>query len=90
MGVEASAGWLRSLDRKGIDALFFASTTAPYAEKSISSTIAVVCDLRDDITTSDFSNATKAGSNALRAAIDAAKAKSAKLAIVSRRIPISG
>lgn len=83
MAVEAAIGCLRGIDRSTVDALYFASTTAPYAEKSTASMIAAVCDLRNDVATVDFSNTPKSGSNALRAAIDAVKAKSAKQVIVT-------
>lgn len=83
MAVEAAISCIKNADRQEIDALYFASTTAPYAEKSIASTIAVVCDLKDELVTSDFSNSTKAGTGALNAAINAVKAKSATKALVT-------
>lgn len=83
MAVEAAIGCLNGMERSAVDALYFASTTAPYAEKSTASMIAAVCDLRGDVATADFSNTPKAGSNALRAAIDAVKAKSARQVVVT-------
>lgn len=83
MAVEAAITCCRETDRDQVDALYYASTTAPYAEKSIASTIAVVCDLKDAVFTADFTNTTKAGTSALKAAIDAVKAKSAKQVLVT-------
>ena len=83
MAVQAAIGCLDGVERSDVDALYFASTTHPYAEKSSASMIAAVCDLRNDVATADYSNTPKAGSNALRTAIDAVKAKSARQVIVT-------
>jgi hydroxymethylglutaryl-CoA synthase len=73
MGVEAGLDCLTDIDPKTIDGLFFASTTAPYTEKSTSSFIAAVLDLRDNIITADFTDSTKAGTSAICRAVDAIK-----------------
>jgi len=78
MAVEAGLECLKGFDPKTIDGLFFASTTAPYAEKLNASFIANVLDLRDDIITSDFLSTTRAATSALRAAYDAINAGEAK------------
>jgi 3-hydroxy-3-methylglutaryl CoA synthase len=83
MAVESAINCFRHIDRGEIDALLFASTTAPYAEKSHSSLVATVCDLKSDVFTADFAHSTKAGSSALKAAIDAVTAQSAKQALVT-------
>lgn len=83
MAVEAAINCLRNTQRDQIDALFFASVTAPYAEKSHSGLIATVCDLRENVFTADFAHSTKAGTSALKAAIDAVKAKTAKRVLVT-------
>lgn len=76
MAVEAAMGCFRFFDRKDIDGLYFASTTGPYAEKLHSSLISVACDLDDaTVFTSDFAAGTRCGTNALRAAFDAACAR---------------
>ena len=80
-----AAGWdcLRGIDRKEIDGLFFASTTSPYKEKQASTIIAGAMALRRDILTADFGGSLRAGTIALRAAIDAVKAGSAKNILVT-------
>ncbi|MBS6864172.1 MAG: hypothetical protein KH196_00545 [Oscillospiraceae bacterium] len=76
MAVEAAMGCFRFVKRQNIDALYFASTTGVYAEKLHSALISVACDLDDDtVFTADFSTSTRAGTNALRAALDAADSK---------------
>lgn len=81
MAVEAAIVCFSHVNRTDIDALYYASTTAPYAEKSISSIVAAACDLKEGIFTADFSNSTKAGTSALRTALDAVKAGSAQQAL---------
>jgi hydroxymethylglutaryl-CoA synthase len=82
MAVAATVDCLKGQDREAIDGLFFASTTASYREKQIATTIAAAADLRSDIITADFSNSLRAGTAALRAALDAVKAGSAKQVLV--------
>lgn len=82
MAVEAALDCLGDIDRHSIDGLYFASTTPPYREKQSASIIAAVCDLRRDIFTADFTDSLRAGSSALRAALDAVAAGSAKRVLV--------
>ena len=75
MAVEAAMGCFRFIDREVITGLYFASTTGPYAEKAHSALISVACDLVDEtVTTMDFAASTRCGTNALKAALDGAKA----------------
>lgn len=75
MAVEAAMGCFRFFQREELDGLYFASTTGPYSEKLHSALIAVACDLEDNkIYTADFAASTRAGTNALRSALDAAGA----------------
>jgi len=74
MAVEAAMGCFRFVERESINALFFASTTGPYAEKSHSTLIGVACDLSEDTFTSDVMTTTRAGTNALKSALDGAVA----------------
>lgn len=84
MAVEAAMGCFRFFDRKDVDALYFASTTGVYAEKLHSSLISVACDLDDDkVFTADFAAGTRAGTNALRAALDAAGAQEGRNVLVT-------
>ncbi|MFA4837767.1 MAG: 3-oxoacyl-[acyl-carrier-protein] synthase III C-terminal domain-containing protein [Dehalococcoidia bacterium] len=83
MAVAAARNCLGPTSRDGIGALYFASTTAPYREKSNASVVAVASDLPSDIFITDFANTLRAGTNALKAAIDAARGSSAKQILVT-------
>ena len=83
LATEALFNSLNNIERKNIDALYFASLTAPYAEKSHSSLIATICDLKTSTFTADFAYSTKAGTSALKAAIDAVKGGTVKEAAVT-------
>ena len=82
MAVAAAIDCLKGQKREAIDGVFFASTTAPYKEKQIATTIAAACDLRRDITTADFCDSLRSGTSAVKAALDAIKAGSAKEVLV--------
>jgi 3-hydroxy-3-methylglutaryl CoA synthase len=82
MAVGAGMDALKGVDTSTVDVLYFASTTAPYREKKSASIIATALDLRSDIVTGDFGNSIGSGANALRAALDAVNAGSARKALV--------
>lgn len=84
MAVEAAMGCFRFTKREKIKSMYFASTTGPYAEKSHSALISVACDLDDsDMFAADFMTSTKAGTNAIKAALDAAAANPEKNILVT-------
>jgi len=92
MSVAAAMNSIEGMDRSKIDGLFFASTTSPYRQKQAAAMVATALDLRPDILTSDFANSLRAGTTALRAAVDAIKAGSASQILVTAadlRIPKS-
>jgi 3-hydroxy-3-methylglutaryl CoA synthase len=66
-----------------IDALYFASTSAPYAEKQVASLIATACDLPRRLQTADFTGSARAGMSALLAAADAVRAQSRERVMVA-------
>ena len=72
----------QGLDRRQIDGLLFASSTAPYVEKQGAAIIATALDLRRDIFTSDITDVLRAGTSALRSAMDAVAAGSANQVLV--------
>ena len=82
MAVEAATDCLLGLNRQKIDALYFASTTPPYSEKQCAALIATVLDLENHVITADFTGSTRAGTIAMKAAIDAVKSGSAKQVMV--------
>ena len=82
MAVAAGIDCLKDFDRGVIDGLLFASTTPPYAEKQCASIIATALDLRRDIFTADITDVLRAGTTALKSALDSVTAGSAKHVLV--------
>ncbi len=82
MAVAAADNCLADRNRQSIDGLFFASTTSPYKEKLVSTIIAAALDLPKEILTADFTNSLRGGTIAMKSAIDAVKAGSAKQVLV--------
>jgi 3-hydroxy-3-methylglutaryl CoA synthase len=74
MAVAAATDCLGDTDRASIDALLFATTSAPYAEKLGAALIAKALDLPRRLRTSDYGGSLRAGTNALLAACDAVAA----------------
>lgn len=82
MGIEAAIDCLKGVERDTVDGLYFASTTSPYREKRSASIVAAALDLRRDAFSADFGNSLGAGASALKAALDAVNAGSAKRVLV--------
>lgn len=82
IGVAAAIDCLKGNDRESVDGLYFASTTPPYREKQSASIIAAALDLRRGAFTADFTDSLGAGASALRAALDAVNAGSARKVLV--------
>lgn len=57
-----------------IDAIYFASTTPPYREKQSAATISAALDAGSAVRTTDVTDSLRAGTSALRAALDAVQA----------------
>ncbi len=83
MAVAAGMDCISGGDRELVDSLIFATTTSPYIEKQGAAMVAAVVDLRRDIATNDATNSLRAGTQALRSAVDAVKAGSAKQVMVT-------
>ncbi len=84
MAVEAAMGCFRFVKRDEINALYFASTTGVYAEKLHSSLISVACDLDDATTmTMDVAASTRAGTNAVKAAMDLVRSENGNNVLVT-------
>lgn len=82
MAVAAGIDCLTGHDRQEIDGLLFATTTPPYSEKQCASIIATALDLRRDIFTADITNVLRAGTTALKSALDSVTAGSAEKVLV--------
>jgi len=83
MAVAAGIDCLKETDPKTVDALFYATTTAPYKERLNSTIIATALDFRSNVRNTDFGNCLRAGAEAILAAADAVKAGSAKHVLVT-------
>ncbi len=65
------------------DGLYLATTTAPYREKQAAAIVAAATDLPDTCRTADFTDSVRSGTAALRAALDAVAAGSARSVLVA-------
>ena len=83
MSVAAGIDCLKETDPKTIDALFMATTTAPYKERLNATIAATALDMRRDARNADFANCLRAGTGALLSALDAVNAGSAKSVLVT-------
>ena len=82
MAVAAGIDCLMGRDRQDIDGLLFATTTPPYAEKQCASIIATALDLRRELFTAVITDVLRAGTTALKSALDSVSAGSAKNVLV--------
>jgi len=83
MAVAATINCLDGFPPQGVDALYLASTTPPYKEKTNATIVGVGADLPSEINTMDFSDSLRAGTNALKAAIDAVRGGSANQVLIA-------
>jgi 3-hydroxy-3-methylglutaryl CoA synthase len=83
MACEAALGALSGRDTSRVGACFFASTSAPYIEKSNATLLAAVADLPAPILTADLSGSLRGGTTALRLALDSVRAGSVAEALVA-------
>ena len=82
LAVNAAVDALNAQGRDDVDAVFFASTTASYKEKSSAALIATAADLPATVRTADFGSSLRSGTSALLAALDAIKAGSVRSVLV--------
>ncbi len=82
MAVAAGINCMKGFDRQSLDAVYFASTTAPYKERQNSGIVAGALCARDDIRSADFGGSLKAGTTALLSAIEFVSSGSGSNAIV--------
>ncbi len=81
MAVAAAQGCVRRRNKQ-VDGLYFATTTAPYKEKQSAAIIASVLDLDRRCGTADFTNSLRAGTTALKSALDAVKSGSSDQIVI--------
>jgi hydroxymethylglutaryl-CoA synthase len=83
MACEAALAAVADRDPAGVGACFFASTSAPYVEKSNATLLATVADLPAAVITADLGGSLRCGTTALRLAIDSVAAGTAGAALVA-------
>jgi hydroxymethylglutaryl-CoA synthase len=83
MAVAAGADCLRGHDRSQVDGVLFATTSPPYLEKQGAAILAAALDLRRDIYSADVTGVLRAGTTAVRMAIDAIEAGRARQVLVA-------
>lgn len=82
MAAAAVRECVRNVNNK-VGGLYFCSTTAPYKEKQNAAIIAAVAGLDRESVTADFANSLRAGTTALKSALDAVKSGSAEAVVVA-------
>ncbi len=82
MAVAAGFDSLKGVKKETLEALYMATTTAPYRERQDAGIVAAALDLKGDVRTADFTDSSKAGTAALIAGCDAVKGASAKSVMV--------
>jgi len=83
MAVAAARDCAKGFDRSEIDAVYFASTTAPFKERLCANLVAGALATEESIRTMDFSGGLKAGTSALLSALDAVSAGNARNVVVT-------
>jgi len=83
MSVAAGTDCLNGIDPKTVDALYLATTCAPYKERQSATIAATALDFRNDARNADFSNCLRAGAAAIFSAMDAVKAGSLDKVLVT-------
>lgn len=73
MGVEAARDALAGRDRSRIDALFLASTTLPFVDRSNAGVVSLALDCPQHLRTLDLTGSLRAGTSALLAALSAGR-----------------
>lgn len=71
LAIAAARYCLKATSPKKIDALYFATTTAPYLEKQSAALMAAVLEFPEDTQTMDFGNSLRCGTSAISAALNA-------------------
>jgi hydroxymethylglutaryl-CoA synthase len=74
MAADAALACAPDAEAAAVDALYFASTSAPYREKQVASVIATACDVPRRAQTADFSGSVRAGISAMLAGVHAVRA----------------
>jgi 3-hydroxy-3-methylglutaryl CoA synthase len=84
MAVAAAYDCMAGNDRKGLDALYFASTTMPFSNRLNAGIVAAALNMREDgVSNADFASCMKAGTTAVIAALESVQAGAKKNVLVA-------
>ena len=73
LGLESALRCIEEKGKAGLDGFYFASTSAPFWQRSSASFMAAACDLPSECETMDFAGSLRSATSALRAGMDAIK-----------------
>lgn len=82
MAIEAGRRVVENLDPHSVDILCLASTSLPYSYRSAATAVATALGLRTDIFSAEFTQSTKAGTEALLMALAAMRAQNLRTGLV--------
>ncbi len=82
MAVSAGMDCMRGIDIERTDAVYFATTTAPFKERLNANIIAGALGMREDVRSTDFTASRKAGTSALLSALEFAASGSGSRVLV--------
>lgn len=85
MAVAATRDCLTGSDRKGLNAIYFASTTMPFTDRQNAGIVAAACELGEAISSSDVTSSLRAGTTALQNALNSAGQGPALVAAADHR-----
>ncbi|MFP4667161.1 MAG: SDR family NAD(P)-dependent oxidoreductase [Desulfobacterales bacterium] len=84
MSVEASRSCLQTADKEEVDGICLASSSLPFADRQNAGIVSTALNLREDITSADFTASQKAGTTALVTALESvAGSKDKKLLVTA-------
>ena len=83
MAVAASRDCLRGVNKNTVDALYLASTTLPFADRSNAGIVQGALNLKDDLQSQDFTSSLRSGTSALITALSAIQAGDRKQVLVT-------
>jgi len=83
MAVAASRDCLTGQDKHNLNALYLASTTLPFADRQNAGIISAALNLKEEITTADYTASQKIATTALVSALESVQSKSKKNIMVT-------
>ncbi len=83
MAVAASRDCLTGQDKQNLDAVYLASTTLPFADRQNAGIISAALNLKEEITTADYTASQKIATTALVSALESVQSKAKKNIMVT-------